>query len=96
MSKPPDSSASAATLIAWNLRKWRTHGGQSQQDLSVSAGVDRTYVSRLERGIENPSIAVLERLASACGVHVSALLTIPQTHEETPRPLAAGRKTKSR
>ncbi len=37
----------------------------SQEALAVDAAIDRTYVSRLERGLENPSVAVLERLARA-------------------------------
>jgi len=32
--------------------------------LAVDAGIDRTYVSRLERGLENPSVAVLEKTGS--------------------------------
>jgi transcriptional regulator with XRE-family HTH domain len=35
----------------------------SQEMLAVDAGIDRTYVSRLERGLENPTVTVLEKLA---------------------------------
>lgn len=31
----------------------------------LSREIDRTYVSRLERGLENPTVAVLKRIASA-------------------------------
>ncbi len=33
----------------------------------VDAGVERTYVSRIERGMENPTVAVLEGIAAAPG-----------------------------
>jgi transcriptional regulator with XRE-family HTH domain len=33
--------------------------------LAVDAGIDRTYVSRLERGLQNPTVTVLEKLARA-------------------------------
>lgn len=93
--KPPGVSAPATDLIAWNLRKWRTAAGLSQDGLSTKADVDRTYVSRLERGMENPSIIVLEKLASACAIHVSQLLTVPDEGEKRPRAMAAGRKPKA-
>ncbi|KQN73473.1 helix-turn-helix transcriptional regulator [Devosia sp. Leaf64] len=93
--KPPGLSAPATDLIAWNLRKWRTAAGLSQDGLSTKADVDRTYVSRLERGLENPSILVLEKLAAACAIHVSQLLTVPDASEERPRAMAAGRKPKA-
>jgi transcriptional regulator with XRE-family HTH domain len=63
----------------------------SQEALAVDAGIDRTYVSRLERNLENPTVAVLERLANAlhCGIGEfflasSATATVPT--------LKAGRK----
>ncbi|WP_317184019.1 helix-turn-helix transcriptional regulator [Devosia sp. BK] len=93
--KPPGISAPATDLIAWNLRKWRTAAGLSQDGLSTKADVDRTYVSRLERGIENPSVLVLEKLAAACAIHVSQLLTVPEANEKRPRAMAAGRKPKA-
>jgi transcriptional regulator with XRE-family HTH domain len=37
----------------------------SQENLAVDAGVDRTYVSRLERGLENPTVGILDQLADA-------------------------------
>lgn len=37
----------------------------SQEALAEDAGIDRTYVSRLERNLENPTIGVLERIARA-------------------------------
>ena len=33
--------------------------------MAVDAEIDRTYVSRLERNLENPTVAVLERVAKA-------------------------------
>jgi transcriptional regulator with XRE-family HTH domain len=39
--------------------------GLTQEALAVDAEIDRTYVSRLERGLKNPIVAVLEKLARA-------------------------------
>ena len=55
----------ARALVARNLRRLRVRKALSQEQLAVDAGVDRSYMSRLERGLENPTVAVLERLAAA-------------------------------
>ena len=55
----------ARELVAWNLRRLRVGRGLAQDALAVDAEIDRTYVSRLERNQENPTVAVLERIAIA-------------------------------
>ncbi len=42
--------------------------GISQEDLADQVGLDRTYVSGIERGIRNPTFLVLLRLAQALGI----------------------------
>ena len=42
--------------------------GISQEDLADQVGLDRTYISGIERGIRNPTFLVLLRLAQALGV----------------------------
>jgi transcriptional regulator with XRE-family HTH domain len=54
----------AQALVAWNLRRLRVGRGFSLENLAVDAGIDRTYVSRLERGLENPTVGVLEAVIS--------------------------------
>lgn len=41
----------------------RTSAGLSQEALALEAGVDRTYVSQLERGVANPSLKILFRIS---------------------------------
>jgi transcriptional regulator with XRE-family HTH domain len=55
----------ARTLVARNIRRIRVARGISQEALAVDAAIDRTYVSRLERNLENPTVVVLERIATA-------------------------------
>lgn len=57
-------------LLALNLRRIRVARGFSQEALAVDARIDRTYVGGIERGTANPTVALLERLATALGVHV--------------------------
>jgi transcriptional regulator with XRE-family HTH domain len=49
--------------------------------LAVDAGIDRTYVSRLERGLENPTVAVLEKLARALSSNIEDLFRAPRAAE---------------
>jgi transcriptional regulator with XRE-family HTH domain len=81
-------------LVAWNMRRLRGARGVSQERLGNDAGVDRTYVSRLERQLENPSIAILEKIARALKVHISELLAEPSPGTSQPNPLRAGRRSK--
>ncbi|WP_415644339.1 helix-turn-helix domain-containing protein, partial [Sphingomonas antarctica] len=37
------------------------------------SGVDRSYVGGVERGTENPSVDVLDKLATALGVPLASL-----------------------
>ncbi|MFY9990900.1 MAG: helix-turn-helix transcriptional regulator, partial [Rhodoplanes sp.] len=46
-------------LVAWNLRRIRVQRDLSQDRLALDADVDRSYVGRVERGLENPTVAIL-------------------------------------
>jgi transcriptional regulator with XRE-family HTH domain len=48
--------------------------GWSQEELAERAGLDRTYVSGLERGVRNPSLLSQQRIADALGVQLHELL----------------------
>ncbi|HEV7252008.1 MAG TPA: helix-turn-helix transcriptional regulator [Mesorhizobium sp.] len=78
--------------LAWNVRRLRTAGGLSQEKLALDAGVAGPYLSRIERGVVNPTIDVMDRLATAFGVPVDALLRARDAGEAAPEPLRAGRK----
>ena len=64
----------------------------SQEALAVDAGIDRTYVSRLERGLENPTVAVLEQISQALRVEIAEFFVVPKPGEKLPTPLPSGRK----
>ncbi|MET7549190.1 helix-turn-helix transcriptional regulator [Streptomyces sp. NPDC005500] len=56
------------------VRSVRTDLGWSQERLSAESGLDRTYVSGLERGRRNPALQTLARLADALGVPLHELV----------------------
>ena len=57
--------ASITRIVGENVRRAREAIDLSQEELGDKAGVDRTYVSGVERGVRNPTVKVLARLAEA-------------------------------
>jgi transcriptional regulator with XRE-family HTH domain len=55
------------------LRTLRKERGHSQEELAFRARLDRTYVSGIERGIRNPALKNIARLAKALDVEVIEL-----------------------
>lgn len=56
------------------LRELREKKGLSQQELGTDAGLDRTYISLLERGHRQPTIKALFALAEALNVSPSFII----------------------
>jgi transcriptional regulator with XRE-family HTH domain len=82
-------------LLAWNLRALRTAKSLSQERLAIDAGVDRAWVSELEREQGNTSVDLLDRLAEALDVPIAALLAEPEPDADKPQPLRSGRRRRS-
>jgi len=61
-------------LVGGNVRRYRKAARLSQEDVAHRAGLDRTYLSDIERGVANPSVNVLLGVAMVCGVHPALLL----------------------
>ena len=62
-------------IFAQNLRRIRSEKEISQEGLADAAGIDRTYVSSIERRRYAASIDVLAKIAAALGVTPADLLT---------------------
>ena len=48
--------------------------GLSQEQLGFKAKLDRTYISGVERGVRNPTVGSLRRIAQALDTVSSAIL----------------------
>jgi len=80
--------------IGWNLRALRVAQGLSQERLALDAGIDRSYIGRVERGAENVTVATLEAVATVLDVHVSRLFAEVDDSAPLPKTLSAGVKRK--
>lgn len=60
--------------LGQNVRRLRRERKLSQEELAFEAEIDRTYVSQIERGVINPSLYVLWRVAKVLETDVLVLL----------------------
>ena len=61
-------------LLGQNVRQFRTRLGISQEELGFRSGLHRTYVSGIERGVRNPTVVIIGRLAKALDVNPALLI----------------------
>jgi transcriptional regulator with XRE-family HTH domain len=55
-------------VFAANLRHLRHKRGISQEDLAYEAGINRTYISKLEKGTSYAGLEIIGKLADTLGV----------------------------
>ncbi|WP_366919183.1 helix-turn-helix domain-containing protein [Burkholderia seminalis] len=79
---------SARERFASGVRAVRKLKGLSQEGLAERAGLNRTYVSGVERGSINIRLDNMEKLASALDVHAAQFLCA--TDSEKSLPVAGG------
>ena len=61
------------TCFGKNVRRLRDASGFTQERLADKADLDPTYISGIERGVRNPTLLIILRLAKALGVPLSEL-----------------------
>ncbi|MEQ8441227.1 MAG: helix-turn-helix transcriptional regulator [Alphaproteobacteria bacterium] len=60
--------------VGKNVQRLRKAKGWSQEELAFECGLHRTYISGVERGIRNPTVTVLEKIATSLEENPKALL----------------------
>ena len=65
--------ADLKALLGAAIKAGRSALRISQEELAYRADLHRTYVSDVERGVRNPSIASIQKLAGALQISVSVL-----------------------
>ena len=66
-------NVSVTEKFGQRIRRLRKERGLSQEDLAELSGLDRTYISGIERGVRNVALRNIEALAQALGVSISDL-----------------------
>jgi transcriptional regulator with XRE-family HTH domain len=68
------AKSDTSVLFGAVLRSIRIERGLSQEALALEAGLQRNYISLMERGLNQPTITTIFRLALALGVRPSVLV----------------------
>ena len=74
--------AALARTLHSRVRELRKAKGRSQEAFAADCGLDRTYISGIERGERNPSLTNLLKLADTLGVALSAWAARAEQSEE--------------
>ena len=72
--KPSDAASAYLAAFGRAVRRRRERMGKSQEQFAFDAGLDRTYVSGIERGVRNPTVKTILRLCAVLGTKPSKLL----------------------
>jgi transcriptional regulator with XRE-family HTH domain len=65
-------------VFASNLRRLRYERGLSQEALAYEAGVNRSYVSKLEKSASYVGLEIVGKIATVLEVEPAELLTRPK------------------
>ncbi len=65
--------------LGLRIKQLRSEFSLTQEELAERCGLFRTYMSRIESGLANPTLTVLHTLADGLGVDIVALLLPPAT-----------------
>jgi transcriptional regulator with XRE-family HTH domain len=60
-------------VIGMNIKIWRVRKNITQRDLANKTRLSQSYFSKLEKGVENPTLDTLTRVADALGIKVGEL-----------------------
>ena len=55
------------------IRYLRQQKNWSLEDLALEAGINRNYLCDLERGMRNPTVVILNKIAKALDINLSTL-----------------------
>ena len=83
-------------LFGARVRELRLAQGLTQEDLAEHCGLFRTYMSRIETGAANPTLAMIDALATSLGVPIAELFPGAQEKPASRTPRAGGSRGKVR
>ncbi|WP_323835909.1 cell morphology transcriptional regulator XreR1 [Photorhabdus africana] len=60
-------------LFGQRVRYFRQSSGMSQEAFADKCGIDRTYISGIERGVRNPTLEIINIIASGLQIELTDL-----------------------
>jgi len=77
MPNPSPKYASDPVLVSLGvaIRRIRLARGLSQEDLALQSQIERSYMSSIERGMQNVGVMTLVRIGATLGVSVAELMS---------------------
>ncbi|WP_430690612.1 helix-turn-helix domain-containing protein [Klebsiella quasipneumoniae] len=72
------NTSSIQVQFGAHLKKLRLQSGLSQEAFADKCGLDRTYVSGIERGVRNPTLEVINVLAKGLEIEIPGLFFFDQ------------------
>lgn len=76
-----------------NVKRLRKEQGYSQESFADESGLSQAYLSRVERGVANPQLDRLQKIARCLGIAISELFLF-DTAEAVPKELDAEEKAR--
>ena len=86
----PATSIDPRKALGLRLKQLRAEYPLTQEELADRCGLFRTYMSRIESGLANPTLTVLHALALGLEVELGVLLAMPDA-----KPVRAVRSTQT-
>jgi len=74
--------APLTTAFGRAVRDLREKSGVSQERFAFNAGIDRAFMSRIERGRSNVSLGTIERIATALDIPLDGLFAEVERHRQ--------------
>jgi transcriptional regulator with XRE-family HTH domain len=73
-------------VFAANLRRLRHERGISQETLAHEAGMNRTYLSKLEKAVSYPGLEIIGKIALVLDIEPAELLRLPGKKSDRGKP----------
>lgn len=77
-----EKSGSIKKLLGNRIRQLRRETGLSQEDFADKCGIDRSYMSGIERGVRNPTLEILWAISGGLDLDLSHLFMFETNTKE--------------
>lgn len=77
-----EKTGSIKKMLGSRIRELRRETGLSQEDFADKCGIDRSYMSGIERGVRNPTLEVLWAISGGLDLDLSQLFMFETNIEE--------------